>query len=118
MPSTVNFPGVRNNADFAVAFVYKDQDDNPIDLTGKTLRMQIRRPASGVQVWANLTSETDGGIEVTDAAGGAFQLVIPMATLLKMPPGTYEHDLVAVAGSSRDMIWKGELVVEQGVTRD
>lgn len=115
----VDFPEVRNNADFPMAFTYQDNatPPNPIDLTGSTLSMMVYDQQDATNVLLVIDSGS-GGITVTNAAQGKFQINLPASKLGNLRPGVYKHDLIQIKGDgSRPSIWEGSITIVAGPTR-
>jgi hypothetical protein len=105
-----------NDADFIRGFSYQDLSGDPIDLTGQTMRMGIRKHAADVTELLELTTE-NGGITITDAPGGAFTIYISDDQLVRMPIGQYDHSLVRMQGTATLRIWSGTIIVNPGASR-
>ena len=87
------------NEDWIVPFLYQTSPDGgvtttPIDLTGSTLMMEIRHQETDHEVLLSLTSQGNQGIYITDAAGGAFEILITRTQLEQFFPGNFVADLV------------------------
>lgn len=106
----------RTNADWSRAFVYQDTAGNPIDITGATFKMTVRKRADTAE--ALVVSTPDKGIKLTTPAAGKFSVKLSQSQLNSLGPGEFVHDLIAVFPSgSIEPIWEGTLVNVQGVTR-
>jgi|SRR4051812_39256370 hypothetical protein len=107
-----------NDADFMRGFVYQTTatPPAPVDLTGNTLKMGIRKHATDSIEEMLLTTE-NGGLTITDAAQGKFTVIITQAQLGKLPVGDYEHSLVRMIGLARFRIWSGTITVNPGASR-
>ena len=64
-------------------------DGQPIDLSGASIRLHLRRSANDGRVALSLSTD-NSGILITDAAAGQFQMP---AQIIDLPPHTYVHDL-------------------------
>jgi hypothetical protein len=110
----------QNDADFMRAFAYQTSDTVPvpIDLTGNTMRMGIRRHAEDATEDLLLTTE-NGGLTITDAPNGKFTLWITNEQLQqRLALGDYDHSLVRVVPSGLTLrIWSGTLTVNAGASR-
>lgn len=108
-----------SDADFVAAFIYQ-QNASPVDLTGSALRMMVR-PGSdaGVsEVDISIDSAAVGGITITDAPNGKFQILFSRAQLAKMGVGIYVHSLIRVRPDGYyERIWGGTLTHIIGPTR-
>jgi len=105
-----------NDADFSAGFVYMTAAGAPINITGCTFHMGIRKKASDVAELLRLV--TNDGIVVTNAVGGAFTLTITQAKLLKLSPGTYAQSLIMTTPAGAKIpIWKGSIKHSDGPSR-
>lgn len=99
--------------DLTRSFTIKDENDNPIDITGWTFLAQLRvRPsdAAVVETWT---------VTITNAAGGAFDMKLTAAKTGAMTPGTYVWDLqrTDAAGDILTLLAGSTLQVVQDVSR-
>jgi hypothetical protein len=106
----------QNDADFIRGFVYQTISGTPIDLTGNTMWMGIRKHAADVAEQMLLTTE-NGGLQITDAPGGAFTVYIPQADLERLQVGDYDHSLVRSKSGMTLRIWSGVLTNNPGPSR-
>jgi hypothetical protein len=108
---------VENDADFYRQFAYQLVDGTPINLTGNTLRMGVRRHAEDAIEEIVFTTE-NGALTINDPLNGMFTLRIVQAQLLQLPVGAYEHSLVRLIGTTeRYRIWSGTLTNNPGASR-
>ncbi len=107
------------DADYVQSFIYRTSEEVPIDISGKSLHFMVRRHAGDAIAVFEATSAESGHITVTDAAGGAFTLVIPLAHLQTMILGEYVHSLIMVDATTlyRKALWRGTLTHQAGPTR-
>ena len=105
-----------NDADFNRQFAYQLVDGTPIDLTGNTMKMGIRRRAEDVTEEMLLTTE-NGGLTITDPTNGKFSVLITQAQLRLLDLGDYEHSLIRIRGTQRMRIWSGSLINNPGASR-
>jgi|GEM_PF-3642108 len=112
---TVNI-STESDADFRRGFVYQMTNGTPIDLTGDTMRMGIRRHATDATEQLLLTTE-NGGIEIVDAANGKFNVTIEYDALRRLAPGDYVHSLIRIHAGERLRIWSGTLTHAAGASR-
>lgn len=107
-----------SDADFVRRYVYQTVGKVPIDLGSGVLRMMIRSNAADVTAHIDLTSQTSG-ILITDAAGGAFTLTIPVTLLATLVPGVYVHSMILTDANyqTRKDVWRGTLTHRAGPTR-
>jgi hypothetical protein len=108
------------NEDWAVPFQYTSSVGPPavpIDLTGSTLRMQLRKQESDheaeISVWS-----PNNGIWIYDAVNGKFQIIITRGAMLQLVPGDYVCDLVRTMTTGyQERIFEGTATVVEGTTR-
>jgi hypothetical protein len=105
-----------SDADFYRGFGYQDTSANPIDLTGSTMHMGVRKNLNDVAEVLLLTTE-NGGIVITDAPGGLFTVWITQQQLEELPPDTYVHSLIRTTGPLQLEMWSGTIVHEAGPSR-
>jgi hypothetical protein len=107
---------VQNDADFYRQFTYQYVSGAPIDLTGNTLRMGVRRHAKDVAEDLLLTTE-NGGLAIVDAPNGLFTVRMTQEQLERLPTGDYEHSLIRLDGTQRLRVWSGTLTNNAGPSR-
>lgn len=115
MTSTVNLIA-SNDADYTRGFTYQTVSAVPINLTGSTFRMGVRKHASDVTEIILLSTE-NGGVTITDGVNGKFSITITQANLLKIEPGDYEHSLIRTKDGAKSALWRGALTVKAGASR-
>lgn len=94
--------------------VWNDADDNPVDLTGFTARMQIRRDVQATGIDLSLTTE-NGGITIDSPAGKVTMYATAAQTALLA--GTYYYDLEMVSGDDVTRLLQGKFILDREVTR-
>lgn len=107
-------PGITS----VLSFVYTDEDDLVIDLTGVDLRLQVRecRPDSDSVVdW----SITTGHIVLTDAINGEFELQLSATDTegYSFEHGVYDLEVEYPSGVV-DFLMEGRVLVIDMVTRE
>jgi hypothetical protein len=109
---------VENDADFYRQFAYQTVDGLPIDLTGNTLRMGLRRHAQDAAEELLLTTE-NGALVIIDPTNGKFTVQITQDQLVHLDLGDYDHSLVRfITGTTqRYRIWSGTLTNNPGASR-
>jgi hypothetical protein len=116
---------IAKNWDWVQAFIYGSVNSDtqvftPIDLTGSILRLMIKKNELDHEALVYVTSE-DGSIEITDAPGGAFTIIIVRDKLRRLYVGSYVADLIRVRAADDGMwerLWDASPVeVSEGVTR-
>lgn len=101
---------LRNNVDYTFSCTAAN-GATPVDLTGASLAMQVRRKAADTTVTFTPT------VTITGAAAGTFDIEITQAQLAGLT-GVFDFDLVlTVAGGDKTTVMFGKLQIDQGVTR-
>jgi hypothetical protein len=114
--ATVNIT-VENDADFYRTFQYVVSDTGaPIDITGSTMEMMLRRHAEDVEALLRLATDT-GEIVITNAAQGTFTVMIRQDALERLGLGSFDHSNIMTLGGLKTKIWSGTLVNNAGPTR-
>lgn len=107
---------MEQGARFVRTLTYKNEDGQPIDLTGYSVRMDIR---GGKSKSATLIHDlaTAGDISITDAAGGEVTVDIPDETTAGFSFGTAFHDveLEDSAGNVTRLV-QGKIWLDKEVT--
>ena len=115
---------ISQNDDWVVPFIYQSQDASgniaPIDLTGSTVKLEMRVNESDHEAIVECHSP-DGGIWITDAVNGCFTIAIDRETRLWRLAGGYQYtvDLVRLVASNgfQERIFEGTAFVVEGTTR-
>jgi hypothetical protein len=109
---------VENDADFYQMFQYvMATSGTPIDISGASMEMMLRRHAEDTEVVLRLGSNT-GEIVLTDPANGFFTVLISQSSLERLALGAYDHsNIMTVAGGLKRKIWSGTLTNSAGPTR-
>ena len=100
---------------WSVIFVYKDPNDNPINLTGFTAAMQLRQTYESAVADLTLTT-SNGGIVITGATGTITVTATDEQTEA-LTPGDYVYDLELTSGSNISRLVQGQITVAEQVTR-
>jgi hypothetical protein len=98
---------------FSKSLTYK-LDDNPVDLTGYSARLQVREFFYSPDPVLNLTNSS--GITL-GASAGTIQILIDATTTSGLLAGDYVYDLELVAGGTVTRLIEGKFVVTPEVTR-
>lgn len=103
-------------ATFDRTVTWKDADGSPVDVSGFTARMHVRRSAQNPQTQAELASD-DGSI-VLGGAAGTVQLILTAAQTAALPaaPLVYDLELTAPSGTVTRLI-EGRFNIKANVTR-
>jgi hypothetical protein len=108
---------VENDADFYRAFQYVAADTGtPIDITGGTMEMMLRRHAEDAEALLRLATDS-GEIVITNAALGEFTVMISQDTLERLGLGSFDHSNILTFGGIKTKLWSGTLVNNAGPTR-
>lgn len=114
--ATVNIT-VENDADFYRTFQYvMSSSSTPIDMTGATLEMMLRRHAADVEALMRLATDT-GEIVLTDPVNGLFTVMIRQDALERLGLGDFDHSNIMTRGGFKTKIWSGTLTNNAGPTR-
>lgn len=117
MPAAVYNITIEQGATLRLSFIWKDSEEEPIDLTGYSARMQVRRSYSSTEKLLDLSTES-GEITLGGAAGTITVEGDAAATeLLKTKCGVYDLELTSQDGVVTRLI-QGEVTVAPEVTRD
>lgn len=102
-------------ATFRRTFTWTDENEQPIDLTGCSARMQVRPTHSSTTTWLNLSSPT--AITLTPLAG-QITVVITAAQSAALPVkrGVYDLEVVLSNGDVQRLL-QGSFTVSPEVTR-
>lgn len=88
-----------------------------VDLTGMTLKLQLRDPANPQNVVLELSTDNTF-LAVTDPAAGHWAFDLPVAAAKDVPPAAYVYDVIAYLPAD-PRVWRyqsGTLTVTAGVT--
>ena len=107
---------VDNDADFYRVFSYQTISGVPIDITGATLWMMLRRHAKDETAVMRLGTDT-GEIIILDAPNGLFSIRIMQADLERLGLGDYDHSLIASIDLYKRNIWSGSFTNNPGASR-
>lgn len=109
----VNFE-LYDNEDFrSPELLIEDEDGVGRDITGKTLRMQVRHKAFAPDV-ALLDLTIGAGIEVIAENPARIRIAIDREAIEQ---GYYYQDMIEEEGDLRTLLWVGIFSMARGVTR-
>lgn len=99
---------IDQGSDFSISFEVLDEAGEPIDLTGKTLRSQVRK-------WFGSTMGYDFEATVIDSENSIIELVMINPT---MAAGRWRYDVIALGESVSDItrIVEGSVIVSPSIT--
>jgi hypothetical protein len=107
---------VSQNADWLVHFLLTS-DGNPIDLTGSTINMQIRKREGENSVMVDLSSP-ENGIAVTEPLLGEFTITIKRDITRRIPPDEYVTDITRLRPDGLvERLFEGVANINLGTTR-
>lgn len=107
---------IEQGATFLKTFIWKDSEEEPVDITGYTARMQIRRKKSSTSAEYSATTE-NGGITLGDTAGTVVVTIPATDTAeFEFTKGVYDIELVDPQGGVTRLI-EGGVEVSKEVTR-
>jgi hypothetical protein len=107
---------VENDADFYCVFNYQTVSAVPIDITGASMVMMLRRHASDVTAELRLGTDT-GEIVLVNPVIGQFSVRIMQATLVQLALGDFDHSNVMTSGGYKRSIWTGTFTNNPGASR-
>ena len=108
-PGTYNFT-VQRRADHSIPIVFKDGNNNPINLTGFTV---------AAQVWeeTRTTKYSDFTTTYTDRAAGSISITLTDEQTATFAPNTLAYDVLLVDGNGlREYYLEGTITVSEGYT--
>ncbi len=117
-PATLNLT-IYQGATFIKPFQWKTGNPlAPVNLTGCTARMHIRRKLKDVDPAVILTTENNK-IVLTDAGNGRFQIILTATETATFDflAGVYDFELVFPGGEPVYRIFEGSITVVPEVTR-
>lgn len=93
--------------------------DAPLDITGKTLKLTVKRHANDADADAVFSKSTTSGITLTDAANGAYSVTIDAADTVKFnkynQPVVLQMD-VYLKDTKAQQVYRGTLTLDGSVT--
>jgi hypothetical protein len=108
---------VTNDADFYRTFQYvMSSAATPIDITGASMEMMLRRHAADVEALMRLATDT-GEIVLIDPVNGLFTVMIRQDALERLGLGSFDHSNIMTRGGFKTKIWSGTLTNNAGPTR-
>lgn len=104
-------------ATFRKTFTWLDENEQPIDLTGCSARMQVRSSHKATTTWVSLTTATNGGLTITPLTG-TIAVVISATVTATLPvnKGVYDLEVVHPSGDVTRLM-QGAFTVSPEVTR-
>jgi hypothetical protein len=106
---------VDQNATFSFILEYKDDNDNAIDLTGASAKMQIRDTKGGSKLAATLTSPS-GGITINGPTGTLNIKMTPTQTNKLFYPKSSYDVMVVDSNGNKIKLLEGFMTLNRSVT--
>ena len=106
---------IEQGATFRLSLIYEDSNGDPIDLTGYTARMQVRRKHSDPVALLDFT--TENGAIVLGGVTGTITVTGLASITEDIPAKPCVYDLELVNGTEVDRIIEGCAEVTPEVTR-
>jgi hypothetical protein len=103
-------------AQWTLTVVYEDNNGNPIDLTGYTAKMQLRKKFDSATSVLTLESPSSG-IVITPLTG-TISLTATTAQMLAIEGGIYVYDLEIANGGVVTRLIMGSATVRSEVTKN
>ena len=107
---------VENDADFYRVFQYMTLSGLPIDITGATMWMMLRRHARDEAAVLRLGTDT-GEIVLVDPVNGKFSVRIRQETRERLGLGEFDQSMIASISTYKRNIWSGVLTNNPGPSR-
>jgi hypothetical protein len=112
---------IAKNEDWIVPFQYGTDNGsgglNPIDLTGSTIKMEIRKRETDREVQISVYSPANG-ITISDPVNGLFTILLDRPRLSQLQAGDYTSDIVRLMTNGwQERLWAGDVTVVEGTTR-
>jgi hypothetical protein len=110
---------IEQGATYDQTFTWTDNNDVPINLTGYTARMQIRRDVAEKDVTIDFDVTTSGTITLGGSAG-TIHVKIPATGTAGITSGEYKYDLELQHTASGDVtrLLQGAVTVDPEVTKN
>jgi hypothetical protein len=106
---------VDQNATFSFIVEYKDENDNAIDLTGASAKMQVRDTKGGSKLAVTLTSPS-GGITIDGPNGKLTVRMTPTQTSKIFYPKSSYDVMVVDSNGNKIKLLEGFMTLNRSVT--
>lgn len=106
---------VDQNTTFTFTVVYKDNDDNPINLTGCSAKMQVRDTKGGSKLAFSLTSPI-GGITIDGPNGKVTVKMTPTQTNKLFYPKSSYDIMLTDSNLNKIKLLEGFMTLSRSVT--
>jgi hypothetical protein len=101
-------------ATFRRVFTWKDSDNNPIDLTGYTAKMQVREDAYTSVILDMSTA--NGKIVIATPANGQLEVSETASNMSLIDGGSYRYDIELTNGAEVTRLLEGGFYVSEEIT--
>lgn len=106
---------VDQNATFSFVVEYKDKNDNAIDLSGASAKMQVRDTKGGTKLAVTLTSPS-GGITIDGPNGKLTVKMTPTQTSKIFYPKSSYDLMVVDSNGNKIKLLEGFMTLNRSVT--
>lgn len=110
---------IEQGATWHYPFIWKNEDDTRVDITGYSFKAQIRKRAAVTATDPEVIITLDMGdeINITNAAQGEWEINIPYTATSIMPNGIYQWDMfVKFPNNEVRKLWYGEVEFVANIT--
>jgi hypothetical protein len=107
---------VFNDADFYRTFIWQTLAGAPIDLTGGTMEMMLRRRAEDQVAVMRLATDTKE-IVFTDPVAGQFTVRVKQDDLERLGIGEFDQSNIFTRSGYKVRVWSGTFINNAGPTR-
>lgn len=116
VPNSEGKPFIEQGSTFDITLTCRDTDNNLVNLTGYTARMQIRANKRATTALLDMT--TENGRIVLGGAAGTMQLILSATETAAFiwTKGVYDLELIAPGGNVT-RLFQGAIVIDTEVTR-
>jgi len=101
---------------FDLTLTWRDANQDPVDLSTYTARMQLRTSADAATNDLELT--TENGRIALGGTTGEVRLIVDAVTMAALTAGSYKYDLEMIVGATVRKILKGKFKVIAEITKD
>ena len=116
IPGEYNFK-IFQGSTFRRRFTFRDNDGNPINLTGSLLRLQCRPQFDSTLKIIDIDSASKGGITIIDAAGGVFEVELSAAATAAITEGGYYDIEMEATNGDVSRLFKGIISIDPEATK-
>lgn len=106
---------IDQGATYRRVFTWKDEENQPVPLSGSTAKLQVRKDPEDITSVLTLTTDPNGGI-VLDNPVGTIEVEVSPSSSNILPSDIYYYDLEIYTGTDTDRILRGKFVVSRQIT--